>query len=415
MYATYSISLFYFAAYGVENAATINLLPVTLTQSESILKFAAFYILISFYCLTFGYLLAKKKIFIGRPAVLNQAEKRSFSLWYIGGLCVFTFGTLYFIYPYSYQVSNGPIELIKNIGVFKHLEYVSRLPLLTCYIGAYLVTIYYASFTKVSFNNKVLWTTIVFTSFFVYITSGRISQTFMHLIFILVIIGMIRNKIPAFSFKLFLRIIVVMLLGIGFFFYRIYSSMQFVGLDYDSVFGHYDGKLEILGFYIIGKGNLLDIQSFVSLDLYLNSNSIIYGKTIFQAFFLNIYQTFNISFQTPAHLFKEYYYPTSPGTPVAGAIVEAALNFGYFFGLIFFVLVGYFFAKLFYASMQSQSYITKVIYAAFYSKFILGYLKVDASTFASFIWLVVPLLLGFYLINLTAKYLHFSKSKFIKS
>lgn len=393
VFCTYSLNAFYISSYGIGSARFLELLNIPNEKIKLILKESFFVIQIYYYFFSIGTFLYKSKTHVSRPIILNNTEQKAKIIYKIFGLGLFTIGSLYFI-GYSYSVAAGPIDLLKKIGSIAYLERTSRAPLLLCFNGVYIYAFYYIAISKKERNPFVFWG-LVISSFIIYLSSGRISLSIRHLLFIVTLLYITKPNINLkFNLQKAITIFLVIFSAFGIYFLRVFSSIYSANINSSKYFSEFDNYFSILAYFIIGKGNLLDVQQFVSLSLYLENNDYLYGQSIIQAFFLSFYQTFNIEYVTPGIIFKNIYFKELTGAPVAGAIVELIMNFGYTIGAFIFMAIGYSLFSIYQWSLRSNKLIVKVFYAAFFSRFLLGgYLKVDSSALNSFVWLFIPLFL----------------------
>jgi len=318
---------------------------------------------------------------------------------------LFLLSFLYWLYT-SYQLANGPIDLLFKIGIYKHLlkdNYISTLP----YNLAYATTsILYLIYLKIKNKIPIYVKLFILISFFMYLSKGRLSGAISYLCSYIIIGLLFHNRQVRIS-KLFYNFLIISIILFLLYFYRYYTVMYYIHKNISYNF------LDLIGKHMFGMANVGDLQSIVLADKYIQNEGYLYGLSFldFLRYWFSIIIGDEISPISVGIRFKQYFFNhEATGAPAPGIISEAIINFGYVGTTIFMLFLGVIVRLISRVLDYRISIINLYVYVKFLL-FLVLFVKVDSSLLNSLIWSLLPIFILYICISVVVSAIRNQEAK----
>lgn len=247
---------------------------------------------------------------------------------------LFLISFFYWIFV-SYRITDGPISLLANIGIYELLlykNYISTAPYILAYVStSFLFLIYLQNKRKISLF--VIF--MIFSSFIMYVSTARLSGAVFYLISFPLMYAIY------FQFKVNLKILLCLSLFVIFlgflYFFRFYSNLSYLGIEMDS------NILGLIGEHFFGMTNFGDLQSITFANQYTKDYGYLFGLSFLDFSYFWISKIFWIDLEVTSigiRLTNSYFYHVDSGSPAPGIISEMIMNFGYIGLTIIMFLIG---------------------------------------------------------------------------
>jgi len=287
----------------------------------------------------------------------------------------------------SYRITNGPISLLSNMGIYElllHKSYISTAPYILAYVStSFLFIIYLKNKRKIS----LFIIFMIISSFIMYVSTARLSGAVFYLISFPLMYAIY------FQFKVNLKILLwlsLFAIFLGFlYFFRFYSNLSYLGLEIDS------NIFKLMGEHFFGMTNFGDLQSITFANQYTKDYGYLYGLSFFDFSYFWISKIFWIDLESTSigtRLTNYYFYHVDSGSPAPGIISEVIMNFGYVGLTVIMFLIGVI-LNLISKSINLEYNIFNLYVYTNFLLFALLLTKVDSSHISSLIWSIMPLYL----------------------
>jgi len=355
---------------------------------ESVYHNALFICFLSYLFVLLGYMLFVRKTAVVKPKHIYGISN---SLFLLVALCLYLIGLLNFIYNVLFLYSGDIVAFYRNISL-RHVDFAqggTTLGYNFMYAGAYMLFV-----RMLQLNKSFIFTYfLVFLSFAVYASSGRITNTVFYISSFLMIYYYNRG-VFSLNNKFLMVGCLVSFFGVFFYALRYASSLHYNNMyDFSS-----DGlsffveffKGESLAFFLIDKGNIPNFAVLMKVvDSWGRDIGYMWGGSLLFPFYGFLSSNLFGLIEMPAVITKEVWYPHILGgnLPVTG-MGEMVLNFsiiGFPVGMFMFGVMGAFFRNIFLIKRSN-------IYLIFFSGFCFFFLIYPKGEFNNFnlFWMAFP-------------------------
>lgn len=357
----------------------------------SLFNITVLYIIISYIFAYLGYKTFKKNF---RPSI--DLYNDGISLTSINIVVpVFAFiSILNFYYNILVFAQGNPFIYMSNVSI-RHIEFNviggTTIGYLFGYIAGYL---WLYKILKKNKRFNFMFIMFILLTIFMKLSTGRILGTLVYILSYVAIFYMVKLKTDHDNNKKYVLFFVFMVFaGLGFYFYRVTSNLDYIGLlggDFLSVFlNMFD--VNYIGTYIIGKGNIPNVAVLMKvIEGWGQDIPFLYGESLFTW----IYSVFPYSIRPEGHfssvLLKNVWYSDTPGgnLPPTG-MGEMFANFWYFGSVLGMYIFGAFAAFIYNLLNKFNNFWYLVMYVNISLGFIMLYPKGEFNNLS--LWHIIPI------------------------
>lgn len=392
VYLTIPITNFYFIQTNFDN--TIYFEKSDLREGYiTLFNRASFYYLIGLLCLILGFITIKP----AKRGKFNLEVKgiRQSKVIMLIAVTLMSIGVLNFFYNVVLYAGGDVVAYFANIALRKH-EFEDNSSGTTAgynlyYIGSYILLLYY--FLKNKRLSFWFWC-LVLVGVMIKGSTGRIYSTLVYLISFFSMAyfhAIYLNKVTSLNKRYLIALTVVPLLGMLFYFFRLYSSLSLNSGEAISFSEASAQFLDVIGYYSFDKGNTPNVALFMKiLDSWESDYGYLYGLSFFSGI-LPLSLIIENGAKTSL-VVKELWYSHLPGGALpTTAVGEMFMNFGAF-GVIFGMFCVGLLLKLFYNYCVSKATFTSYLVLTQISlSFAAIYPKVDLTNLGIY-WILIGIL-----------------------
>lgn len=292
-------------------------------------------------------------------------------------------GVINFFYNVSVYAGGNVFTYFGNVALRKH-EFEDNSQGTTVgynlyYIGSYILLFYY--FLKKRRLSLLFWC-LVIVGVAIKGSTGRIYSTLVYLISFLSMSyfhTIYLGKIKSLNKKYIVALTIIPLLGVFFYFFRLYSSLSINNTESISIAEASSQFLDVIGYYSFDKGNTPNVALFMKiLDSWESDHGYFYGLSLFSGIFpLSFFVEHGAK---TSIVVKELWYMHLPGGALpTTAVGEMYMNFGVL-GVVFGMFLVGLFLKLFYNYCVNKATFTSYLVLTQISlSFVAIYPKVDLT------------------------------------
>lgn len=330
----------------------------------------------------------KNKGFVFEAEVLgNESNLVKYVL-----ISLFSLSFFYWLYV-SYVLAGGPFELLSNIGIYLLLlegSNISTAPYLVAYASTSVIFL-----MKLKKNKRIPFYLIamIVVGFVMNISTARLAGSIVYLLSFLLMFALHYNK--RVDYNVFFTLICSLLTLAGFYFYRYYSNLNYLGLDIDGDF------FNVIGEHFFGMTNIGDLQSIAFAGQYVKDFGYLYGESFFDLLVLWVGKFSFVKvdeISIGVRLRDSYFFNIETGAPAPGIISEMVMNYGLFGVTLGMSFLG-FAVRLFGELMKPRESVINLYIYTHFLLFLLLLAKVDSTHLSALIWAIFPVFILIFLLS----------------